>query len=48
MPNSYNYGRKRAEWKISTGIQHINCRCVQLYCPAGFEIDPDGSIRKKK
>lgn len=48
MPNSYNYGRKRVEWRISLGIQHVNCRCIQLYCPAGFEVDPNGSIRKKK
>lgn len=48
QPSGYNFFRKRDQWKISVAPQHFRCRCQTVYVPAGFEIDPNGSIRPKK
>ena len=43
-PTGYNYGRKRADWKLTIGSSHPNCRCKIMYLPSGFKVGMDGSL----
>jgi len=47
-PAGYNYGKKKADWQLVIPPGHPRCRCTLLYCPSGFAVDPNGSIRSKK
>jgi hypothetical protein len=47
QPSGYNFKRKRADWKISIGVQHPRCRCQTIYLPPGFDVDENGGLYKK-
>lgn len=45
-PSGYNYGRKKADWKLTIPGAHPNCRCQLVYIPPGFEMDKFGGLVK--
>jgi hypothetical protein len=46
-PAGWNFGRKKENWELCMGAQHLNCRCVQLYVPSGMEVSSDGTLKVK-
>jgi hypothetical protein len=44
--NGVNVGRSRAEWLPTVFPVHPNCRCDTISVPDGFEVTPDGRLRR--
>jgi len=44
--NGVNVGRSRSEWLATVFPVHPNCRCDTISVPDGFEVTPDGRLRR--
>ncbi len=44
--NGVNVGRSRSDWRATVFPVHPNCRCDTISVPEGFEVTPDGRLRR--